>query len=65
MKKGLLLSVEVIVFNSVDTRRPQGGFKQVTAKIRSGHLGRYFSRRISSWAGGDPENRLRSGPGKR
>lgn len=53
------------MFNSVDSRRPQGGFEQVNAKIRSVHLGSYFSTSISSWAGGDPENRLQSSRRKR
>lgn len=35
-----------------------GGFEQVTSVTRRMHLGSYFPTDISSWAGGDPENKL-------
>lgn len=41
------------------------GFEQVTAITRRVHLSNYSSTNISSWAGGDPENRLKSSPSKR
>lgn len=40
--KGLVLRVEVFVFNSMESRRSQGVSEQVTAMIRRGHLGSYF-----------------------
>ena len=45
-----------IEFN--EQQEDPGAFEQVTSVTRRMRLGSYFSTDISSWAGGDPENKL-------